>query len=323
MKITLQHNNFAIKGNIQRKDVPEYIKKRTNELSYQRAKDRTSALSAAVFDDFRKSVSIKTPIYTLPANRITLFTNLAHSYEPFDINKAAVVLATAISQVESKNQFTVNNTDLTLLSKFFYSSNDYEAKFFVMSMLNKNGAREFLPIAENILECDENIATINNKKTNYQARLLLNKHYNLDKLKALLESDDVYKIGALNVLSKWGLERHIKLVEPLVNDPDFRIADKAKSVLLKLQNLQKQVKVPISKEKDRNLPDNTAGFDLTTQKNRLKYISPPLNNRQISTLGRFGYLSLHANLLKASINSPKSAEAYAKIYVRGSFVYWF
>lgn len=321
MKITLQHNNFAIKGNIQRKDVPEYIKKRTNELSYQRAKDRTSALSAAVFDDFRKSVSIKTPIYTLPANRITLFTNLAHSYEPFDINKAAVVLATAISQVESKNQFTVNNTDLTLLSKFFYSSNDYEAKFFVMSMLNKNGAGEFLPIAENILECDENIATINNKKTNYQARLLLNKHYNLDKLKALLESDDVYKIGALNVLSKWGLERHIKLVEPLVNDPDFRIADKAKSVLLKLQNLQKQVKVPISKEKDRNLPDNTAGFDLTTQKNRLKYISPPLNNQQISTLGRFGYLSLHANLLKTSINSPKSAEAYAKIYVRGSFVY--
>ena len=245
------------------------------------------------------------------------------SYKPFDINKAAVVLATAISQVESKNQFTVNNTDLTLLSKFFYSSNDYEAKFFVMSMLNKNGAGEFLPIAENILECDENIATINNKKTNYQARLLLNKHYNLDKLKALLESDDVYKIGALNVLSKWGLERHIKLVEPLVNDPDFRIADKAKSVLLKLQNLQKQVKVPISKEKDRNLPDNTAGFDLTTQKNRLKYISPPLNNRQISTLGRFGYLSLHANLLKTSINSPKSAEAYAKIYVRGSFVYWF
>lgn len=323
MKITLQHNNFAIKGNIQRKDVPEYIKKRTNELSYQRAKDRTSALSAAVFDDFRKSVSIKTPIYTLPANRITLFTNLAHSYEPFDINKAAVVLATAISQVESKNQFTVNNTDLTLLSKFFYSSNDYEAKFFVMSMLNKNGAGEFLPIAENILECDENIATINNKKTNYQARLLLNKRYNLDKLKALLESDDVYKIGALNVLSKWGLERHIKLVEPLVNDPDFRIADKAKSVLLKLQNLQKQVKVPISKEKDRNLPDNTAEFDLTTQKNRLKYISPPLNNRQISTLGRFGYLSLHANLLKTSINSPKSAEAYAKIYVRGSFVYWF
>ena len=321
MKITLQHNNFAIKGNIQRKDVPEYIKKRTNELSYQRAKDRTSALSAAVFDDFRKSVSIKTPIYTLPANRITLFTNLAHSYEPFDINKAAVVLATAISQVESKNQFTVNNTDLTLLSKFFYSSNDYEAKFFVMSMLNKNGAGEFLPIAENILECDENIATINNKKTNYQARLLLNKHYNLDKLKALLESDDVYKIGALNVLSKWGLERHIKLVEPLVNDPNFKVADKAKSVILKLQNLQTQVKVPVSKEKDRNLPDNTAGFDLTTQKNRLKYISPPLNNWQISTLGRFGYLSLHANLLKTSINSLKSAEAYAKVYVRGSFVH--
>lgn len=323
MKITLQHNNFAIKGNIQRKDVPEYIKKRTNELSYQRAKDRTSALSAAVFDDFRKSVSIKTPIYTLPANRITLFTNLAHSYEPFDINKAAVVLATAISQVESKNQFTVNNTDLTLLSKFFYSSNDYEAKFFVMSMLNKNGAREFLPIAENILECDENIATINNKKTNYQARLLLNKHYNLDKLKALLESDDVYKIGALNVLSKWGLERHIKLVEPLVNDPDFRIADKAKSVISKLQNLQTQVKVPVSKEKDRNLPNDTAGFDLATQKNRLKYISPPLNNWQISALGRFGYLSLHANLLKTSINSLKLAEAYAKIYVRGSFVHWF
>ena len=91
------------------------------------------------------------------------------SYKPFDINKAAVVLATAISQVESKNQFTVNNTDLTLLSKFFYSSNDYEAKFFAMSMLNKNGAKEFLPIAENILECDENIATINDKKTNYQA----------------------------------------------------------------------------------------------------------------------------------------------------------
>ena len=129
MKISLKHNNFSFKGYIQRKDVPEYIKKRTGELSYQRAKDRTSALSAAVFDDFRKSVSIKTPIYTLPANRITLFTNLAHSYKPFDINKAAVVLATAISQVESKNQFTVNNTDLTLLSKFFYSSNDYEAKF--------------------------------------------------------------------------------------------------------------------------------------------------------------------------------------------------
>ena len=321
MKITLQHNNFAIKGNIQRKDVPEYIKKRTGELSYQRTKDRTDALSAAVFDEFRKSVSIKTPIYTLPTNRITLFTNLAHSYEPFDINKAAVILATAISQAASKNQFTVNNSDLTLLGKFFYSSNDYEAKFFVMSMLNKNGAKEFLPIAENILECDENIATLNDKKTNYQARLLLNKHYNLDKLKALLESDDVYKIGALNVLSKWGLERHIKLVEPLVNDPNFKVADKVKSVISKLQNLQKQVKVPISKEKDRNLPDNTTGFNLTTQKNRLKYIGPPLNNRQISTLGRFGYLGLHANLLKTSINSPKSAEAYAKIYVRGSFVH--
>ena len=243
------------------------------------------------------------------------------SYKPFDINKAAVVLATAISQVESKNQFTVNNTDLTLLSKFFYSSNDYEAKFFVMSMLNKNGAREFLPIAESVLECDENIATINDKKTNYQARLLLNKHYNLDKLKTLLESDDVYKMGALSVLSKWGLERHSKLVEPLVKDPNFKVADKAKSVISKLQNLQTQVKVPVSKEKDRNLPNDTAGFDLATQKNRLKYISPPLNNWQISALGRFGYLSLHANLLKTSINSLKSAEAYAKIYVRGSFVH--
>ncbi len=66
---------------------------------------------------------------------------------PFDINKAVVVLATAISQGEGKNQFTVNNSDLTLLSKFFYSSNDYEAKFFVIGMLNKNRAKEFLPIA--------------------------------------------------------------------------------------------------------------------------------------------------------------------------------
>ena len=321
MKILSLQNALTFKSYIQKEKLPEYIKKRTGELAYEYRKGRTDKLSETVFDDFRKSVSIKTPIYTLPANRITLFTNLAHSYEPFDINKAAVVLATAISQVESKNQFTVNNTDLTLLSKFFYSSNDYEAKFFVMSMLNKNGAREFLPIAESVLECDENIATINDKKTNYQARLLLNKHYNLDKLKTLLESDDVYKMGALSVLSKWGLERHSKLVEPLVKDPNFKVADKAKSVISKLQNLQTQVKVPVSKEKDRNLPNDTAGFDLATQKNRLKYISPPLNNWQISALGRFGYLSLHANLLKTSINSPKSAEAYAKIYVRGSFVH--
>ena len=321
MKILSLQNALTFKSYIQKEKLPEYIKKRTGELAYEYRKGRTDKLSETVFDDFRKSVSIKTPIYTLPANRITLFTNLAHSYEPFDINKAAVVLATAISQVESKNQFTVNNTDLTLLSKFFYSSNDYEAKFFVMSMLNKNGAREFLPIAESVLECDVNIATINDKKTNYQARLLLNKHYNLDKLKTLLESDDVYKMGALSVLSKWGLERHSKLVEPLVKDPNFKVADKAKSVISKLQNLQTQVKVPVSKEKDRNLPNDTAGFDLATQKNRLKYISPPLNNWQISALGRFGYLSLHANLLKTSINSLKSAEAYAKIYVRGSFVH--
>lgn len=321
MKILSLQNALTFKSYIQKEKLPEYIKKRTGELAYEYRKGRTDKLSETVFDEFRKSVSIKTPICTLPANRITLFTNLAHSYEPFDINKAAVVLATAILQANSKNQFTVNNSDLTLLSKFFYSSNDYEAKFFVMSMLNKNGAREFLPIAESVLECDENIATINDKKTNYQARLLLNKHYNLDKLKTLLESDDVYKTGALSVLSKWGLERHSKLVEPLVKDPNFKVADKAKSVISKLQNLQTQVKVPVSKEKDRNLPNDTAGFDLATQKNRLKYISPPLNNWQISALGRFGYLSLHADLLKTSINSLKSAEAYAKVYVRGSFVH--
>ena len=321
MKILSLHNGPTFKRYIQKEELPEYIRKRTDELACERIKDRTYKLSTAVFDEFRKSVSIKTPICTLPANRITLFANLAHSYEPFDINKAAVVLATAISQANSKNQLSVKNSDLTLLNKFFYSSNDYEAKFFVMSMLNKNGAREFLPIAESILECDESIATLNDKKTNYQARLLLNKYYDLGKLKALLESDDVYKIGALNVLSKWGLERHAKLVEPLLEDPNFKVADKAKSVILKLQNLQKQVRVPISKEKDRNFPDNTGKFDLITQKSAIKYAGLPLNNEQISALGRFGHLSSHANLLKNSINSPKSAEAYAKIYVRGSFVH--
>ena len=321
MKILSLHNGPTFKRYIQKEELPEYIRKRTGELACERIKDRTYKLSTAVFDEFRKSVSIKTPICTLPANRITLFANLAHSYEPFDINKAAVVLATAISQANSKNQLSVKNSDLTLLNKFFYSSNDYEAKFFVMSMLNKNGAREFLPIAESILECDESIATLNDKKTNYQARLLLNKYYDLGKLKALLESDDVYKIGALNVISKWGLERHTKLVEPLLEDPNFKVADKAKSVISKLQNLQKQVRVTISKEKDRNLPNNTGEFDLTVQKNTLKYISPPLDKQKMSILGRFGYLSSHANLLKEIINTSKSAETYAKIYVRGSFVH--
>lgn len=321
MKILSLHNGPTFKRYIQKEELPEYIRKRTDELACERINDRTDSLSTAVFDEFRKSVSIKTPICTLPANRITLFANLAHSYEPFDINKAAVVLATAISQANSKNQLSVKNSDLTLLNKFFYSSNDYEAKFFVMSMLNKNGAREFLPIAESILECDESIATLNDKKTNYQARLLLNKYYDLGKLKALLESDDVYKIGALNVISKWGLERHTKLVEPLLEDPNFKVADKAKSVISKLQNLQKQVRVTISKEKDRNFPDNTGKFDLITQKSAIKYAGLPLNNEQISALGRFGHLSSHANLLKNSINSPKSAETYAKIYVRGSFVH--
>lgn len=321
MKILSLQNAPTFKSYIQREELPEYIKKRTGELAYKRTKNSTDLLSAAAFDEFRKSVSTKLSIYTLPANRITIFTNLAYSYEPFDINKAAVVLATAISQANSRSQLSVKNSDLTLLNKFFYSSNDYEAKFFVMSMLNKNGAKEFLPIAESILECDESVATLNDKKTNYQARLLLNKHYDLGKLKVLLESDDAYKIGALNVISKWGLERHAKLVEPLLEDPNFKVVDKAKSVISKLQNLQKQVRVPISKEKDRNFPDNTGKFDLITQKSAIKYAGLPLNNEQISALGRFGHLSSHANLLKNSINSPKSAEAYAKIYVRGSFVH--
>lgn len=190
------------------------------------------------------------------------------SYKPFDINKAAVVLATAISQVESKNQFTVNNTDLTLLSKFFYSSNDYEAKFFAMSMLNKNGAKEFLPIAENILECDENIATINDKKTNYQAsgmRTLL--------FDELLTNDDTLEGRAMisrfknfieNISQKYHTTVLMKTNKDLGDFEEASIGDQRFDLKIKINNRtatpQVREKYKIAKKEfDRLINNSPAG----------------------------------------------------------------
>lgn len=190
------------------------------------------------------------------------------SYKPFDINKAAVVLATAISQVESKNQFTVNNTDLTLLSKFFYSSNDYEAKFFAMSVLNKNGAKEFLPIAENILECDENIATINDKKTNYQAsgmRTLL--------FDELLTNDDTLEGRAMigrfknfieNISQKYHTTVLMKTNKDLGDFEEASIGDQRFDLKIKINNrtatpqVREKYKVA-KKEFDRLINNSPAG----------------------------------------------------------------
>ena len=181
------------------------------------------------------------------SERSAFFTSISSSIldNTFAINKAAVVLATAISQVESKNQFTVNNTDLTLLSK-----------------------KEFLPIAENILECDENIATINDKKTNYQAsgmRTLL--------FDELLTNDDTLEGRAMigrfknfieNISQKYHTTVLMKTNKDLGDFEEASIGDQRFDLKIKINNrtatpqVREKYKVA-KKEFDRLINNSPAG----------------------------------------------------------------
>lgn len=284
-------------------------------------------LTQNTYDDFMQGISWKQFLkYNNAENRACVLDKMAHSYEPHDINKSAVILAASIAQVGEQKDFKADNEDLKLLNKFFYSSNDYEAKFYVMSVLNKNGSKDFVPIAENILECNESIATLNDKKTNYQARILLNKHHNLNKLSAFTNSSDVLKMAMLDIVAKWGIQAHVKIVQPLLEDENFRISDKAQSTINKLNSLQSYQNIEIGKEHDRKISSDEMRFDNALQGKLALGVRGSASLEEIKLLGRFGYLSSHAAVAKLhalddSKQSLIAAQAYIKICARGDFIF--
>lgn len=244
-----QNQNYSVSlGSIigVEKSVDTFVSNEFNKTK----NNKINKISSTVFERFAQNWDKNVEDiekFQNPYNKALILNNLAHSYhQNGEIEKAGIILAASLNELnkdlgfweEDKKKLIEKEENITLLKDFFYYSNNITAKHFVMKSLNELNNPKFLPIAEDICECDDDITSINDNKTIYEAREFLNKNYNLNNLKAFFNLGDNYKSAALNIISKWGLEKHIPIAEKLQEDLNIGVKAKADSVVSKLERLK-------------------------------------------------------------------------------------
>lgn len=332
----------------------------SNEFN-KNQKEKTAKLSSMVYDRFSKNYDNKIENiekFANPYNKALTLNNLAHSYyQSGEIEKAGVVLASSFNALnkdlglweDDKNKLIEKKENLDLLKDFFYCSNNSKAKFFVMKSLNDLNKPIFLPIAEDVCECDEDTTTINDKRTIYEARKFINKNYDLNQLNNYLDKEDFYKTAVLGLLSKWGLEDHSSIATKLCEDSNLQIQAQAQNLLSKLKQLSTYncpTSINLPPKSMIELP-STQFFDLKntiiTKKTlkTLKYVKNEIDLKDllleitktedimrsidlINLLGDRGYLTKHAELIKPQKDENKTltrvkALAFMKICIRNNW----
>lgn len=307
----------------------------SNEFN-KNQKEKADKLSSMVYDRFSKNYDNKIENiekFANPYNKALTLNNLAHSYyQSGEIEKAGVVLASSFNSIDFQQLYKDEDIDSlikrennkNILEDFFYVSNNKKAKYFVVKALNRINSPQFLPIAEDICECNSLITSVNDKKTIYQAREFINKNYDLDLLSSYKEENDNYKNAVLNIVSKWGLEKHKKIAETLSDDGNIYIRAKAKDISSKLSFINQ---------------DFSEGKEVTDEKRVLAHNKTKLKTAEliekaqlnesnnayldfIKLIGQQGFMIKHAQFVKPDEKSFSQAEtikaeAFLKIMLRG------
>lgn len=270
--------------------------------------------------------------FNKPYQKAYMLQKLAHSYrKEGDIEKAAIILAQAFNNLDKNapyrqddiKKLVESDMNKRIMEDFFYCSNSTKANFFVMHSLNKLDNKHYIPIAEAICDCDEDRVTINEKRTINEARLYLNRHYNIDLINSYINDNDNYKIAILEILSKWGLEEHKNIAEKLINDENEYIQSKAIKTVSKLKNISKHITIDEdSQEENRTLPVNKDCFNkLEILKHLESKEDVPVCD--IKKLGQRGFTTREAEALISNNNNfskidVAKAEAFLKILIRAN-----
>lgn len=188
-------------------------------------------------------------------NKVFVFQNLAEIYyRNGNIEKAAALTFEILNNIfDDKNLsddekynkiFTKQNKDIIdsyiNMTPFNTSNCKYKREHntklmvFASETMNKLGYKEFLPYAEKMCEVTYqdlflDLSLNDYRKINTPARKLINKYYNLHKLKTFLDKDQYYKNGMFNVLSRWGLPEHSYILKEVI-DNDGKKSNKLKAI---------------------------------------------------------------------------------------------
>lgn len=347
MKILLSNNNF-INYNFKQSSTPTVdIGQLTGvnnsvdtfvKTKFEKNKqNRINILSSIIYDKFAQNYNQKIndiEKFKQPYNKALVLQKLAQSYrKEGEVEKAGILLAQSFNLLktnepyrqESIKKIIESKENKSILEDFFYCSNNIKAKYFVMKSLNKLDNPYYLSIAESICDCDTEKVTPNDKKTIYEARLLLNRYYNLDQLSSYLNENINYKIAVLNLLSKWGIEKHQEIPQKLFNDENEYVEIKAQQTKNILKNISKFYDLDEETiEPNRQLPKNNNALDKISL---LKIIEANKNNKIdidiVKQLGQLGFTIKDAqsimpkNKNNYSKNNTEQIEAFLKIMIRG------
>ena len=304
----------------------------------ERKQDRINSLSSVIYDKFTKSYNQKIKDiekFKHPYNKALMLKSVADSYHKGgDVEKAGVILAQAFNALDKKEPYRQNEIKSFIESKenkkiledFFYCSNNIKAKYFVMRSLNKLDNPYYLPIAEAVCDCDSQRVAPNDKKTIYEAKQFLNRYYDLNMIYSYIDENDNYKIGALNLLSKWGLEKHQKLPQKLFDDENEYVDAKARQTESNLKSASKFIDIEDDNfEPNRLLPEKN---EMPDRIKLLKYIEEnkdkDVDINSIKQLGQVGITIRDAQAVRPEKDKQYSryeaakAEAFLKIVLRGN-----
>ncbi len=314
--------------------VDEFVKHR-----FEKEKQtKLQLLSSAVYDRFTKSCNAKIneiEKFKQPYNKANMLKSVASSYyQGGDVEKAGVILAQAFNALDKEEPYRQNEIKSFIESKenkkiledFFYCSNNIKAKYFVMKSLNKLDNPYYLPIAEAVCDCDSQRVAPNDKKTIYEAKLFLNRYYDLNMIYSYIDENDNYKIGALNLLSKWGLEKHQKLPQKLFDDENEYVYAKARQTESNLKRASNFIDIEDDNfEPNRLLPEKN---EMPDRIKLLKYIEEnkdrDVDINSIKQLGQVGITIREAQAVRPQKDKQYSryeaakAEAFLKIVLRGN-----
>lgn len=205
-------------------------------------------ISENVYDTFKRTTDEKVKNiekFSVPLNKAKVLKDIALSmYNTEKYEDAGIILGEVFDILNKnlgawendKNNLLKDESNIQILKTFFNTSNNIKAKYNVMKSINELNNPIFLPIAEAVCNCDDEITTPNDKKTIFQAREFLNKHYDLNLLENFINRSNIYKISVLNVLSKWGTQANIDLAQKLTNDKNLQISSLAQKTIIKLKN---------------------------------------------------------------------------------------
>lgn len=185
----------------------------------------------------------------------------------------------------------------------FNSDTNIKARRYVAKIINEIGDKDFLPLAEEIckntfIDSPEARAYITDKEDKIvlnEARLLINKHYDLAKLEPFTKLNNNCKQAVAKLIGQWGLPQHVEMLLPMLNNKDKDIVSIAFSALGEVGNASTlNILTPMLKSQDSFTSRNAAlaisklcdSQNISTLESMLKSNDPVIKKYAIRGIGK-------------------------------------